>query len=140
MKPPRLPQNPSAPADDVPDGFYLVRLEQLHYRSDPRKSFFELRLKVLEPEAFAGRLLGGRLYCTTTNLTRLSWFLRGHAIDPQFRACELEEERPVHQLDAIVNASHQIVEGQSHLTFAGFAPACQWTELAPFLPPGAAAA
>ncbi len=126
--------------DDVPDGFYLVRVERLHYQWDRRKPFFSIRLTILEPVSFAGRTISGRLYCTAKALWKLSWFLRAFDYDAELLDRGEIDERAVRELTGVVNVSHQIVHGTSMLNFEGFGPASQWSELAPFLPPGKTAA
>jgi hypothetical protein len=126
-------------SEDVPDGFFLVRVDRLHYRWDRQKPFFSLRLTVIEPVPFANRSISGRLYCTPKALWKLSWFLRDFGYDPDLLGREEIDERAVLDLTGIVNVSHAMVDGRSLLNFEGFAPAGQWSELAQFLPPGAAA-
>jgi len=125
--------------EDIPDGFFLVRVDRLHYRWDRQKPFFSIRLSVIEPVAFAGRSIAGRLYCTPKALWKLSWFLRDFGYDPDLLGREEIDERAVVDLTGIVNVSHVTVDGRSLLNFEGFAPAGQWGELSQFLPPGAAA-
>ena len=130
----------TAAGDDVPDGFFLVRVERLHYQWDRRSPFFSIRLTILEPAAFAGRTISGRLYCTAKALWKFSWFLRAFDYDPELLEREEIDERAIRELTGVVNVSHQFIHGTSMLHFEGFGPASQWTELAPFLPPGKAAA
>ena len=126
--------------DDVPDGFFLVRVDCLSYRWHPRHPYFQIRLSVRDPAAFAGRVLSGRLFCSARNLWKLSWFLRDFGYDPDLLGREEVDERAVRELTGIVNVSHQITGGRVLLNFEGFAPASQWSEFAPFLPPGEATA
>jgi hypothetical protein len=124
---------------DVPDGFFLVRVDRLHYRWDHQKPFFSIRLSIIEPVPFAGLSISGRLYCTPKALWKLSWFLRDFGYDPDLLGREEIDERAVLDLTGVVNVSHAVVNGRSLLNFEGFAPAGQWSELSQFLPPGAAA-
>ena len=55
------PKSVAAIGEDVPDGFYLVRVDRLHYRWDRQKPFFSIRLSIIEPVPFAGRSISGRL-------------------------------------------------------------------------------
>jgi len=126
-------------SEDVPDGFFLVRVDRLHYRWDRQKPFFSIRLSIIEPVGFADRSISGRLYCTQKALWKLSWFLRDFGYDPDLLGREEIDERAVLDLTGIVNVSHAIVNGRALLNFEGFAPAGQWSELSQFLPPGAAA-
>jgi hypothetical protein len=69
-------------ADAVPDGVFLVRVDRAQYRWHPAKPFYSLRLSILEPHEFAGRVICGRVYCTTKALWKLGWFLRDFLYDP----------------------------------------------------------
>ena len=66
---------------EVPDGLYLVRIDHAQYRSHTQKPFYYLRFSVLEPKAWAGRSLTGRIYCTSKALWKLNWFLRDFGYD-----------------------------------------------------------
>ena len=48
---------------EVPDGVFLVRVDQVRYSRERQKPFYTVRFSVLEPEPLAGRTLSGRLYC-----------------------------------------------------------------------------
>ncbi len=115
--------------DDVPDGLYLVRVDQCQYRYDRQKPFFSLRLAVVEPSQWAGRLLRGRLYCTPKALWKLSWFLRDFGYDQELLGREEIDERAVVNLTGIVHVSHSTVNGRTFLNLEGFAPAAQWADL-----------
>ena len=45
-----------SPADQVPDGVLLVRVDRAQYRWHRAKPFYSLRLSILEPHEFAGPL------------------------------------------------------------------------------------
>jgi len=47
---------------EVPDGIFLVRLENAQHRWQAQKRFYALRLSIIEPEPFAGRSIVSRLY------------------------------------------------------------------------------
>ena len=118
-------------SDEVRDGMFLVRVERLQYRWHAHKPFYALRLSVLEPRAFAGRTISGRLYCTTKALWKLSWFLRDFGYDTELLGRDELDERAVLGLHGIVKISHTTINGLSIINFDGFAPASQWEELAP---------
>ncbi|MDT8069350.1 MAG: PD-(D/E)XK nuclease family protein [Terriglobia bacterium] len=86
--------------DDVPDGFFLVRVDCLSYRWHPRHPYFQIRLSVRDPAAFAGRVLSGRLFCSARNLWKLSWFLRDFGYDPDLLGREEVDERAVRETRA----------------------------------------
>jgi hypothetical protein len=116
-------------ADQVPDGVFLVRVDKAQYRWHPQKPSYILRLCVLEPEEFAGRVISGRVYCTAKALWKLGWFLRDFLYDPELLGREEVDEKALSGLRGVVKISHNSVHGTSLLNFDGFAPASQWEEL-----------
>ena len=115
-------------ADPVPDGLFLVRVDKAQYRWQPQKPFYILRLSVLEPREFSGRIISGRLYCTPKALWKLSWFLRDFVYDSELLGRDEVDEKSLFGLRGIVKISHTTVNGVSLLNFDGFAPASQWQE------------
>jgi hypothetical protein len=115
--------------NDVPDGVFLVRVDRAQYRWHQQKPFYLLRLTVLEPRELAGRVVSGRLYCTTRALWKLGWFLRDFLYDPHLLSTEEVDEKALSGLRGVVKISHTAVNGTSLLNFDGFAPASQWEEL-----------
>ena len=113
----------------VPDGIFLVRVERAEYRWHAQKPFYILRLSVLEPEELAGRIMSGRLYCTTKALWKLGWFLRDFLYDPDLLGKEEVDEKALFGLRGVVKISHTTLNGRSLLNLDGFAPASQWEEL-----------
>src|ERR1700758_3860617 len=116
-------------ADQVPDGVFLVRVDKTQYRWHAQKPFYMLRLCVLEPERFAGRVISGRVYCTPKALWKLGWFSRDFLYDPELLGREEVDEKALAGLRGVVKISHTTVNGTSLLNFDGFAPASQWEEL-----------
>jgi hypothetical protein len=49
---------------EVPDGVFLVRVDQVRYSRERRKPFYTVRFSVVEPEPVAGRTFPGQLYCS----------------------------------------------------------------------------
>jgi hypothetical protein len=115
--------------DDVPDGVYLVRVDHAQYRWHPQRPFYLLRLSVLEPQELAGRVVSGRLYCTTRAIWKLGWFLRDFLYDPELLSQEQVDEKALSGLRGVVKISRVTVHGTSLLNFDGFAPASQWPAL-----------
>jgi hypothetical protein len=115
--------------DGVPDGVFLVCVDRAQYRGHPAKPFYILRLSVVEPREFAGRVISGRVYCTAKALWKLGWFLRDFLYDPELFGREEVDERALSGLRGVVKISHTTVNGISLLNFDGFAPASQWAEL-----------
>ncbi|MGA9689630.1 MAG: hypothetical protein WBQ81_22955, partial [Candidatus Sulfotelmatobacter sp.] len=46
----------------VPDGLFLVRVDQAHYRWQKQKPYYEIRFVVLKPKHLIGCRISGRLY------------------------------------------------------------------------------
>ncbi len=62
---------------EVPDGVFLVRVDQVRYSRERQKPFYTVRFSVLEPEPLAGRMFSGRLHCTPKEtLNKFSAFHR----------------------------------------------------------------
>ncbi len=126
---PGLRQTALPSDDDVPDSLYLVKVDRLQYRFDRQKPYFTVRLAVIEPSQWAGRLLRGRLYCTPKALWKLSWFLRDFGYDQEMLCRDEIDERAVVGLTGIVHVSHSTINGRTFLNLEGFAPSSQWADL-----------
>jgi len=124
-----LNETARASADPLPDGVYLVRVDRAHYRWHAQKPFYILRLVILEPRELAGRVITGRIFCTSKALWKLGWFLRDFLYDNDLLGHEEVDEKALSGLRGVVKISHAIVNGTSLLNFDGFAPASQWEEL-----------
>ena len=116
-------------AAEIPDGLYLVRVDRAQYRWHGQKPYYLLRFTILEPQAWAGRSLMGRLYCTQKALWKLTWFLRDFGYDTELLSRDEMEEKSLVGLRGVVKISHSVVNGTSLLDLDGFAPAGQWEEL-----------
>ena len=115
--------------NDVPDGIYLVRVDRAQYCWQHQKPFYALRLSVLEPQDLAGRVISGRLYCTSKAVWKLGWFLRDFLYDPELLSQDEVDEKALSGLRGVVKISHTTVRGTPLLNFDGFAPASHWTTL-----------
>ncbi len=115
-------------SDSVPDGVYLVRVEQVRYRWNAHKSFYEVRFQVTEPKLFAGHFLSSRLYCTPKALWKLSWFLRDFGYDSELLGRDELDEKALVGLIGVVQISHVVVHGTSLLNLEAFAPAARWSD------------
>ena len=113
----------------LPDGIFLVRLDNAQHRWHAQKPFYVLRLSVLEPKPFAGCSIVGRLYCTAKAMWKLGWFLRDFLYDPELLTRDEIDEHALRGLVGLVKISHTVVNGVSLVNFDGFAPASQWQEL-----------
>jgi hypothetical protein len=119
----------SSSAGVFPDGLLLVRVERLQYRWHAQKPFYALRLEVLEPVAFAGHRISGRLYCSPKALWKLNWFLRDFGYDIDLLGRDEIDDKSLVGLRGVVKIGHVVVHGTSLLNLDGFAPAAQWEEL-----------
>ena len=118
----------------IPDGIYLVRLDNAQHRWHAQKPFYVLRLSILEPKQLAGSSIVGRLYCTSKAMWKLGWFLRDFLYDPELLTRDEIDEHALRGLVGVVKISHTVVNGISLVNFDGFAPASQWEELSTSLP------
>jgi hypothetical protein len=116
-------------ANEIPDGVFLVRVEKAEYRWHAQKPSYVLRLSILEPKELAGRIISGRLYCTSKALWKLGWFLRDFLYDPELLGSEEIDEKALFGLRGVVKISHATLNGRALLNLDGFAPASQWEEL-----------
>ena len=116
-------------ANTMQDGIFLVRVQKVEYRWHAQKPFYILRLCVIEPKELFGKMISGRLYCTSKALWKLGWFLRDFLYDPDLLGREEIDEKAVLGLRGVVKVSHTTRNGRSWLNFDGFAPASQWEEL-----------
>ncbi|MFY9645170.1 MAG: hypothetical protein WAK29_08325 [Terriglobales bacterium] len=114
---------------EIPDGIYLVRVNGAQFRWHATKPFYVLRLSIVEPRAFAGQPIVGRLYCTQKAMWKLGWFLRDFLYDPELLAHEQVDEMALPGLRGVVKISHSVINGISLVNLDGFAPASQWEEL-----------
>ncbi|MDA2913592.1 hypothetical protein MYX77_06480 [Acidobacteriia bacterium AH_259_A11_L15] len=114
---------------EIPDGFFLVRVEQARYRYHPKKPFFSLRFAILEPEELAEKSFSGRLYCTPKALWKLSWFLRDFSYDTELLGQEEVDEKELAGLRGVVKISHTSLNGHSYLNLGGFAPEWGWKDI-----------
>ena len=121
-------------AGEIPDGLFLVRVDQAHYRWHAQKPYYLLRFAALEPQQLAGRSITGRVYCTPKALWKLSWFLRDFGYDTELLARDEVDEKNLVGLRGVVKISHSVMNGTSLLNLDGFAPASQWEELSAALP------
>jgi len=121
----------AVPTSELRDGIYLVRVDKVQYRWHVRKPCYLLRLSVLEPYAFAGQVISGRLYCTTKALWKLGWFLRDFGYDVERLGRDEVDEKAIVGLRGVTKITHTVIHGALLLNFDGFAPASQWPEQSP---------
>ena len=91
--------------DLVPDGVFLVRVDGAQFHWHAQKPFYLLRLTILEPQEFAGRIISGRVYCTSKSLWKLGWFLRDFLYDPELLGREEVDEKALSGLSGVVKVN-----------------------------------
>ena len=111
---------------EVPDGVFLVRIDQVCYAKEHQKPFYILSFSILEPSALAGRMFSGRLYCTQKALWKFSWFLRDFGYDQELLGRDEVEEKGLIGLRGVVKLSHAVVNGRTVINLDAFAPAGAW--------------
>ena len=121
----------AVPTSELRDGIYLVRVDKVQYRWHVRKPCYLLQLSVLEPQAFGGQVISGRLYCTTKALWKLGWFLRDFGYDVERLGRDEVDEKAIVGLRGVTKITQTVIHGALLLGFDGFAPASQWPALAP---------
>jgi len=114
---------------EVPDGVFLVRVDQVRYSRECQKPFYTVRFSVIEPEPLAGRTFPGRLYCTPKALWKFSWFLRDFGYDPELLGRDEVEEKGLVGLRGVVKLSHTVVNGRTLVNLDAFAPASAWESI-----------
>jgi hypothetical protein len=124
----------SQPNAEVPDGVFLVRVDQVRYSRERQKPFYSVRFFVLEPRPL-GRTFSGRLYCSPKALWKLSWFLRDLGYDPELLGRDEVEEKGLIGLRAVVKVSHTVVNGRTLINLDAFAPASAWESISSPAPP-----
>lgn len=114
---------------EVTDGVYLVQVDRTQYRWHAQKPFYAFQFTVLEPKAFAGSLISGRIHCSEKALWKLSWFLRDFGYDAELLGRDELDTRALVKLKGVVKVTHTTINGTSLLNFDGFAPAARWRDL-----------
>ena len=122
-------------AAEIPDGVFLVRVDQVRYSQERQKPFYTLRFSVLEPQFLAGRTFSGRLYCTPKTLWRFSWFLRDFGYDAELLGRDEVEEKGLIGLRGVVKLSHAVVNGRPLINLDAFAPTSAWESISSHAPP-----
>ena len=117
------------PVNEIPEGLFLVRVEQGSYRHHPHKPFFSVSFAILEPEELKAKTFSGRLYCTPKALWKLSWFLRDFGYDLELLGQDEVDEKALAGLRGIVKVSRTSLNGHSYLNLDAFAPATAWNEV-----------
>lgn len=116
--------------EELPAGEYLVEVLRGQYRwQNKRKSFLAVNFRVLQPEALAGAEIRSRLYCTTKELWKLSWFLTDFGYDTElFERDELNENR-LAGLRGVVHIGYTNIPNRERVCdLEGFAPVARWSE------------
>ncbi len=120
---------------EVPDGVFLVRVDQVRYSRERQKPSYTVRFSVLDPGPLTGRTFSGRIYCTTKALWKFSWFLRDFGYDPEMLGRDEVEEKGLIGLRGIVKLSHVVVSGRTVINLDAFAAAGAWESISSPAPP-----
>ena len=121
----------SQPESEVPDGVYLVRIDQVRYARERQKPFYSIRFSIVEPKAQAGGALFSRLYCSPKAIWKFSWFLRDFGYDADLFGHEEIDEKALIGLSGVIKISHRVVSGRILLNLEAFAPAAAWAGIGP---------
>jgi hypothetical protein len=116
----------TAQVAEVPDGVFLVRVDQVRYSRERQKPFYTVRFSVIEPEPAAGRILSSRLYCTPKALWKFSWFLRDFGYDAELFGRDEIDDKALIGLRGVIKLSHAVVNGRHVTNLDAFAPAGAW--------------
>jgi len=116
---------------EVPEGVFLVRVEQVRYCRERQKPYYSLGFSVLEPQPLAGRRFSGRLYCTSKALWKLSWFLRDFSYDAELLGRDEIDDKALVGLRGVVKISHVVVTGNAVVNLDAFGPAGTWESISP---------
>ena len=109
--------------DDLPDGFYLVRVERVEYRFS--RNAADLCFSVLEPAEYAGRSIAGRLAMLEgKDPWKLGWFLQEFKYDRT--QSEGNPEKALVGLEGVVKIRNTRMRGMARIRLEAFAPASQW--------------
>ena len=121
----------SQPETEIPDGVYLVQVDQVRYARERQKPFYAVRFVVVEPAPLAGRALAARVHCTPKALWKFSWFLRDFGYDTELFGREEIDDKALVGLPGVVKVSHSVVNGRFLLSLDAFAPAAAWAGIGP---------
>jgi hypothetical protein len=125
---PGLHESTTSRDQEIPDGFFLVRVERATYRGYKEKLFLALQLLVIEPRQFASCRFSARLYCTARALWKLNWFLRDFSYDTVLLGQDQIDDKALTGLQGVVKVSHSNFNGRSYLNLDGFAQATDVTQ------------
>jgi hypothetical protein len=109
--------------DDLPDGFFLVRVERVEYRFS--KDVADLYFSVLQPVEYAGRSIPLRLpLMERRDSWKFGWFLQEFRYDKT--RCEGDPEKSMIGLQGVVKIRHTRLRGMARIRLEAFASADQW--------------
>ena len=125
---PGLHESTTARDQQLPEGFFLVRVARASYRAYKEKPYLALQLSVMEPGQFSGCRFSARLYCTSKALWKLNWFLRDFGYDTDLLGNDEIDDKAMNRLEGVVKISYTNVNGRSYLNLDGFAPSGDWPQ------------
>lgn len=115
--------------NDIPNGVYLVRVEQAQYCWHKLKPFYALHFFVLEPKQVFGGSISARIYCSPKTLWRLAWFLRDFRYSQELLEQDEIDVRALIGLKGVIQIVHQVLNGRAEVSLTAFAPAPDWEYL-----------
>jgi hypothetical protein len=125
-----IPGLHSGPVEETPlEGLFLAQVQSASYSWHPKKPFFTLGFRVIEPDFAAGRSFSGRLYCTEKALWKLHWFLRDFGYDQDLLSQDQVDEKALVNLHGVLRTTHVIRSGRAFQNLEAFAPEAAWEEL-----------
>jgi len=114
---------------EIPDGVFLVRVDQVRYAKERLKPFYTVRFSVLEPEPLTRRTFSGRLYCTPKALWKFSWFLRDFGYNAELFGRDEIDDKALIGLQGVIKLSHTMLNGRHVVNLDAFAPAGAWVSI-----------
>jgi hypothetical protein len=112
----------------LPDGLFLVRVQNVRFQKHAPKPYYTIALIVLEPYRFTPHVFSSRLYCSPKALWKLNWFLRDFGYDMELLGRDEIDDKNLVGLTGVVKITHSVVNGTSLLNLDGFAPRSQWED------------
>ena len=119
----------NATPEELPEGWYLVRVAKARYCSHRQKPFYVLQLTVEEPGKHSGERVFGRLDCTAKALWKLAWFLRDFGYDSERLPRDEVDETSMAGLRGVVRITPLAGKDLGFVHFDGFAPREDWQKL-----------
>jgi hypothetical protein len=113
--------------DDLPDGFFLVRVEQVEYRFS--KGVADLCFSVVQPAEYSERRISARLpVMEQKDSWKFGWFLQEFRYDKE--RSQSNPKKAVVGLEGVVKIRHTRLKGMAQIRLEAFARADEWEKYA----------